>query len=46
LEVTVLALDAIDATPVLDLKLYMAEFAARGEVRQPAWSRALMAGYW
>lgn len=46
LEVTVAALDAIDATPVLDLKPYMAEFAPRGELRQPTWSHELMAGYW
>jgi tRNA (adenine37-N6)-methyltransferase len=43
---TVAALDAIDATPVLDIKPYMIEFAARGEVRQPRWSHELMAGYW
>jgi len=46
LTVTVHALDAIDGTPVLDLKPYMAEFAPRGQVHQPAWSRELMAGYW
>jgi tRNA (adenine37-N6)-methyltransferase len=46
LTLTVRGLDAIDGTPVLDLKPYMAEFAPRGPVRQPAWSRALMAGYW
>ena len=46
LTITVQALDAIDASPVLDLKPYMAEFAARGPVRQPAWSTELMAGYW
>lgn len=39
LTVTVYALDAIDGTPVLDLKPYMAEFAPRGQVHQPAWSR-------
>jgi len=39
-------LDAIDGTPVVDLKPHMAEFEARGEVRQPPWSRELMAGYW
>jgi tRNA (adenine37-N6)-methyltransferase len=44
LEVT--GLDAIDGTPVLDIKPYMLEFAARGEVRQPEWARELMAGYW
>ena len=46
LTLTVRGLDAIDGTPVLDIKPYMAEFAPRGEVRQPAWSRELMAGYW
>ncbi len=40
------ALDAVDGTPVLDLKPHMAEFDARGDVRQPPWSRELMAGYW
>jgi tRNA (adenine37-N6)-methyltransferase len=39
-------LDAIDGTPVLDLKPYMTEFGPRGEVRQPVWSHELMAGYW
>jgi len=43
---TVQALDAIDGTPVLDLKPYMTEFGPRGQVRQPAWSHELMAGYW
>jgi tRNA (adenine37-N6)-methyltransferase len=33
-------------TPVLDIKPVMAEFLARGELRQSGWSRALMAGYW
>lgn len=39
-------LDAIDGTPVLDLKPYMTEFAPRTEVRQPQWSRDLMSAYW
>jgi tRNA (adenine37-N6)-methyltransferase len=46
LTVTVRALDAIDGSPVLDLKPFMQEFAPRGEVRQPQWSHELMAGYW
>jgi len=46
LTLTVQALDAIDGTPVLDLKPYMTEFGPRGQVRQPAWSHELMAGYW
>ena len=44
--VTVRGLDAIDGTPVLDLKPVMAEFVPRGEIRQPPWSTELMAGYW
>jgi tRNA (adenine37-N6)-methyltransferase len=43
---TVRGLDAIDGTPVLDLKPYMVEFAPRSTVRQPQWSHELMRGYW
>jgi len=39
-------LDAIDGTPVLDIKPVMAEFLPREEVRQPAWSHELMRQYW
>ncbi len=46
LELTVRALDAIDGTPVLDVKPYMTEFAPRQQVRQPRWSHELMGGYW
>lgn len=46
LVVHVRGLDAIDGTPVLDLKPVMAEFAPRGTVRQPTWSSELMRGYW
>ena len=35
LTLTVQALDAIDGTPVLDVKPYLREFGPRGEVRQP-----------
>ena len=45
-ELHVAGLDAVDGTPVLDLKPVMAEFLPRGELRQPEWSRELMAGYW
>ena len=44
--VEVRGLDAIDGTPVLDIKPYMAEFGPRGDVLQPAWSHELMEGYW
>jgi tRNA-Thr(GGU) m(6)t(6)A37 methyltransferase TsaA len=39
-------LDAVDGTPVIDLKPWMTEFAPRGDVRQPAWASELMSGYW
>jgi tRNA-Thr(GGU) m(6)t(6)A37 methyltransferase TsaA len=46
LSVRVRGLDAIDGTPVLDLKPYITEFAPRSAVREPAWASELMAGYW
>lgn len=39
-------LDALDGTPVLDIKPVMAEFLPRQEVKQPAWSHELMSEYW
>ena len=39
-------LDAIDGTPVLDIKPVMREFEPRGEVRQPAWTTELMQNYY
>ncbi len=39
-------LDAIDGTPVLDIKPVLAEFLPREAVRQPAWSHELMRAYW
>jgi tRNA-Thr(GGU) m(6)t(6)A37 methyltransferase TsaA len=39
-------LDAIDGTPVIDIKPVMQEFLPRGDVRQPDWSRELMGNYW
>jgi tRNA-Thr(GGU) m(6)t(6)A37 methyltransferase TsaA len=46
LALTVESLDAIDGTPILDIKPYMREFAPRGPVVQPAWATELMADYW
>lgn len=42
----VTGLDAINGTPVLDIKPVMMEFLLRTEVRQPPWSRELMRHYW
>lgn len=39
-------LDALDGTPVLDLKPVLAEFLPRAPVRQPGWAHEVMAGYW
>jgi tRNA (adenine37-N6)-methyltransferase len=44
--VHVAGLDAIDGTPVVDIKPWMAEFGPRGDVVQPAWSNELMKDYW
>ncbi len=46
LEVDVEGLDAVDGTPVLDIKPVWAEYLPRGELRQPDWSHELMANYW
>jgi tRNA-Thr(GGU) m(6)t(6)A37 methyltransferase TsaA len=43
---TVEGLDAVDGTPVLDIKPWMAEFAPIGPARQPAWSTELMRDYY
>ena len=45
LEIRVSELDAVDDTPVLDVKPYRKGFAPRGEVREPAGADELMAGY-
>ena len=44
--VFVQGLEAIDGTPVLDLKLFMRAFEPRAEVKEPAWAGELMANYW
>ena len=45
LHIFVRELDAIDGTPILDIKPYIAEFAPREPVRQPAWSTEVMSNY-
>jgi tRNA-Thr(GGU) m(6)t(6)A37 methyltransferase TsaA len=39
-------LDAIDGTPVLDIKPVMQEFLPREEISQPTWATELMQNYW
>jgi tRNA (Thr-GGU) A37 N-methylase len=46
LTLIVRGLDAIDGTPVLDIKPVMKGFLPRGEIREPEWARDLMREYW
>lgn len=47
LDVHVQGLDAVDGTPVLDLKPYMREFGPQGETTtQPAWATEIMRTYY
>jgi tRNA-Thr(GGU) m(6)t(6)A37 methyltransferase TsaA len=46
LSVEVEGLDAIDGTPVLDIKPVLKGFLPRGEVREPAWAGEIMKDYW
>lgn len=45
LKLTVESLDAIDGTPVIDVKPYMMEFGPKGEVHQPQWATDVMRNY-
>lgn len=38
-------LDAVDGTPVLDIKPWFAEFGPRGEIRQAPWSTEMLVNY-
>ena len=46
LSVEVQGLDAIDGTPVLDIKPVLKGFLPRGEVREPDWAGEIMRAYW
>ena len=46
LNLEVEGLDAIDGTPVLDIKPVMSGFAPRGDHREPEWAREIMEQYW
>lgn len=46
LTLTLKGLDAIEGTPVLDIKPVLSGFLPRGEVREPDWAREIMAAYW
>jgi tRNA-Thr(GGU) m(6)t(6)A37 methyltransferase TsaA len=44
--ITVKGLDAMNGTPVVDIKPVMIEFLPKNKVTQPAWSTDLMKHYW
>lgn len=46
LRLEVQGLDAIDGTPVLDIKPVLSGFLPRDEVREPDWAREIMESYW
>lgn len=39
-------LDAIDGTPVVDIKPVMSGFEPRGAIREPDWAKEIMKDYW
>lgn len=43
---TVDGLDAVDGTPVIDIKPVMQEFLPEGKIIQPGWTKELMKNYW
>ena len=44
--ITVKYLDAIDGTPVLDIKPVFKEFGIKSNIKQPNWVEGLMQKYW
>jgi tRNA-Thr(GGU) m(6)t(6)A37 methyltransferase TsaA len=46
LSLTVEGLDAVDGTPVVDIKPVLKGFLPRGEVTEPAWAGEIMKEYW
>ncbi|HAY33370.1 MAG TPA: SAM-dependent methyltransferase [Ignavibacteria bacterium] len=45
-KLTVTGLDAIDGTPVIDIKPVLEEFLPSGKIVQPEWTHDLMENYW
>lgn len=45
-QLTVKYLDAIDGTPVLDIKPVLREFEPQSSIRQTEWATDLMKHYW
>ncbi len=45
-ELNVVGLDAIDGTPVIDIKPVMSGFQPRGAFKKPGWAEEIMRTYW
>lgn len=43
---TVTGLDAVDGTPVIDIKPVLKDFLPDDKIKQPAWATELMKNYW
>ena len=46
LNIEVEGLDAVDGTPLLDIKPVWSGYLPRGTIREPEWARELMENYW
>lgn len=46
LDLHVADLDAVDGTPVLDIKPWFAEFGPRGDIAQPSWPTEMLTDYY
>jgi len=46
LQLHLTGLDAVDGSPVLDIKPWVSEFGPRGATNQPQWITELMREYW
>jgi tRNA (adenine37-N6)-methyltransferase len=46
LKIELEGLDAIDGSPVLDIKPLMSGFLARGDFKEPNWAKEIMLQYW
>jgi tRNA (Thr-GGU) A37 N-methylase len=44
--VAVRGLDAVDASPVLDIKPVWLGYLPRTQVREPEWAAEIMSAYW
>lgn len=45
-KITVRRLDAINGTPILDIKPVLKAFEPQGEIKEPEWPKIIMEKYW